>query len=69
MALWDSDPAWYKLGDITVVLFGGYVPYILRSKNGYYQFVGEAYIHGVMRGEVIEQWRKGLYKEEGFEIH
>lgn len=51
------------------MLFGGYVPYILRSKNGYYQFVGEAYIHGVMRGEVIEQWRKGLYKEEGFEIH
>ncbi|KAH8791065.1 hypothetical protein BGZ57DRAFT_875146 [Hyaloscypha finlandica] len=56
-------------GDIAVVLFGGNVPYILRPQNGHYLFVGEAYIHGIMNGEVIRQWRDGVLKDEMFEIH
>jgi hypothetical protein len=53
-----------ETGDIVYVLFGGKVPYILRPKNGYYQLVGDAYVHGIMEGEAIKQWQ---VKESGLE--
>jgi hypothetical protein len=59
-----------EIGDIVCVLFGGDVPYILRPKDGYYQLVGDAYVHGIMEGEAIEQWQakgSGLEKQV-FEI-
>jgi hypothetical protein len=40
-------------GDVVAILFGGDVPFILRADgNGYYQLIGEGYIHGIMDGEV-----------------
>lgn len=34
------------------LLAGGRVPYILRKRtNGNYEFIGEAYVHGIMMGE------------------
>ncbi|KAF2134079.1 hypothetical protein P153DRAFT_363080 [Dothidotthia symphoricarpi CBS 119687] len=42
-------------GDLVVVLHGGRVPYVLRPiGNDYYTFVGDAYIHGMMKGEIFQ---------------
>jgi hypothetical protein len=42
--------------DLVVVLFGGKTPYILRGvDDGMYQLVGEAYVHGIMAGEGVEE--------------
>ncbi|KAK4205885.1 hypothetical protein QBC37DRAFT_301906, partial [Rhypophila decipiens] len=42
-------------GDVVVLLFGARMPYVLRPASdrgvGYYQFLGEAYCHGIMDGE------------------
>ncbi|KAF1995054.1 hypothetical protein P154DRAFT_379511, partial [Amniculicola lignicola CBS 123094] len=45
-----------KVGDEVCVFHGGATPFILRkkeSKNSYV-LIGEAYIHGIMHGEVME---------------
>jgi hypothetical protein len=54
-----------EVGDVVTVLEGGYVPFILRprvqkeggdgegSETGTFEFVGEAYVHGIMNGEVV----------------
>ncbi|KAK4498991.1 hypothetical protein PRZ48_009502 [Zasmidium cellare] len=39
-------------GDEVWLLAGGRVPYVLRPlSNGNYEFQGEAYVHGIMKGE------------------
>ena len=39
-------------GDIVCTLLGGSVPYILRPRpDGYYNLIGEFYVHGLMHGE------------------
>lgn len=41
-----------KVGDSVCLLFGGLTPYILRDiGEGCHQFIGEAYVHGIMHGE------------------
>ncbi|KAF3035186.1 hypothetical protein E8E11_004011 [Didymella keratinophila] len=40
--------------DVIAVLTGGRVPIVLRPKDGYYNVVGDAYVHGIMDGEAIE---------------
>jgi tetratricopeptide (TPR) repeat protein len=64
-------------GDEVAVLFGGITPFIVRSVSqrrresegyGSYRFVGESYIHGFMKGEVITAWRNGLYNSVVFEL-
>jgi hypothetical protein len=55
-------------GDLCCILFGARVPFILRRVGHQYLLVGESYIHGVMRGEVIEQWKNGELEVETFEI-
>ncbi|KAF2108930.1 heterokaryon incompatibility protein-domain-containing protein [Lophiotrema nucula] len=52
-------PPYTQQGDMVCVLFGGSVPYLLHDrKNGSHSFVGETYVHGIMRGE-------GLYDVNG----
>ena len=48
-------------GDKVFVFLGGLVPFVLRSSSsssmegdGYYRFVGEAYVHGFMSGEALK---------------
>ncbi|KAG6118132.1 hypothetical protein E4U14_007178 [Claviceps sp. LM454 group G7] len=50
-------PLLAKQGDLIVVMHGCDVPYVIRhtQEQGYYQLVGEAYVHGVMNGEAMEQ--------------
>jgi hypothetical protein len=47
-------PKGSRKGDIICVLFGGEVPYVLRpTGSGFYQVVGECYVHGIMYGEAL----------------
>ena len=42
-------------GDKVFVFPGGLVPFVLRGPiEGYYRLIGEAYVHGIMRGEVLK---------------
>lgn len=61
-------PAAMKKGDVVCVLFGGCVPYVLRETDtdGLYRVVGESYVHGIMRGEVIERWRREEFAKDRF---
>lgn len=46
-----------RVGDKVVVLLGGKVPYVVRGgegEEGVYRFVGDAYVHGIMKGEAVE---------------
>lgn len=42
--------------DTVAILYGGKMPYILRpiKEDGSYLFVGECYVRGMMRGEMME---------------
>ena len=41
-------------GDVICVLFGGEVPYVLRSAgDGFYTVVGECYVDDIMHGESL----------------
>ncbi|KAF2500807.1 HET-domain-containing protein, partial [Lophium mytilinum] len=43
-------------GDVVCVFLGAKTPYILRpSGQGAYTLVGEAYLHGIMHGEILEE--------------
>lgn len=49
-----------ELGDLICVLFGCSVPVVLRpsvqeSQQGYYTFIGECYVDGMMNGEVVSR--------------
>lgn len=49
-------PASVEQGDLAVVLLGCEVPFLLRKENAVtYRLVGEAYVHGVMFGELFEK--------------
>lgn len=44
-----------KVGDLLYHLCGGQMVYILREKrDGNFDYVGEAYVHGIMDGEALE---------------
>lgn len=45
-----------KKGDIVMIARGSQVPYVVRRVgNGTFRFVGEAYVHGVMDGEAVDE--------------
>ncbi|RSL50395.1 hypothetical protein CEP54_011967 [Fusarium duplospermum] len=51
-----------QVGDSISVLKGGRMPFILRKVEGpgggvAYQYIGHAYVHGIMDGEVMEEVR------------
>lgn len=55
-------PFYAKPGDICCIIPGVDVPLIMRSKkNGRYNLVGDSYIHGVMKGEIMEAVEKGQF--------
>jgi hypothetical protein len=43
-----------KEGDVVAVLTGGRVPMILRPSGDFFTVVGDAYVHGIMDGEAIQ---------------
>ncbi|KAK0738783.1 heterokaryon incompatibility protein-domain-containing protein [Schizothecium vesticola] len=45
-------PRWAKKGDVVCVLYGCQVPVVLRrARMGFFEFVGECYVDGMMNGE------------------
>ena len=57
-----------RKGDMICVLYGGNVPYALRTVEGYFRFLGECYVHGIMDGEVMEMLSKGRFEKTEFDI-
>jgi hypothetical protein len=57
-----------QIGDEICVLFGGTILFILRPVGEYYKLVGECYVHGLMQGEAMEQWRAGEFHDQWFEL-
>jgi hypothetical protein len=39
--------------DVVVVIFGADVPFVLRPHEKGYKLIGEAYVHGIMDGELM----------------
>ena len=49
-------PSHAEVGDVIVIIYGAIVPFVLReSAEGRFEFVGEAYVHGIMDGEYVEK--------------
>ena len=42
-----------EVGDVVAILFGHDVPCVLRPHGDRYQFVGDCYVRGIMRGEMV----------------
>ena len=40
--------------DVVAVLYGGDLCFVLRPKGDCFEFIGEAYVHGVMKGELFQ---------------
>jgi hypothetical protein len=54
--------------DIVCILFGGKFCYILRLSGDDYRYIGNAYLHGVSRGELMEPETTAKYVEREFAI-
>lgn len=53
-------PPHAQMGDVIVLLENAKFPYILRQvSDGTYNFIGEAYVHGIMYGEFLTEKTKG----------
>ena len=50
-------PKLMRQGDIVAVIYEGITPYVLRPFKDHYQFLGDAYVHGIMIGESVTQHR------------
>ena len=50
-----------KPGDSVCILSGGHVPFLLRKDGTHHRFVGESYVHGLMKGEAMQE---GICMEE-----
>lgn len=48
-------PSAMRPGDICCILFGACVPFVIRRCDQAFKLVGECYIHGVMRGEIVAE--------------
>ncbi|PVH75711.1 HET-domain-containing protein [Cadophora sp. DSE1049] len=50
-------PHGMQVGDLVVVLLGAKVPFVLRKagETGRLLLVGECYVHGIMRGELVQE--------------
>ena len=55
-------------GDRICVLLGGDVVYVLRPRGEYWQFVAEAYVHGIMDGEAMNWAVEGQIGMQDFTL-
>lgn len=46
-------PFYAEVGDVIAIIFGASEPYILRPRNGAFELIGKAYVHGAMNGEAL----------------
>jgi hypothetical protein len=52
-------PGVLQIGDEVVVPFGSSRPWVLRSHGDHHVLVGEAFVPGIMTGQLEELWRSG----------
>jgi hypothetical protein len=58
-----------RLGDAIVLLYGLSTPVILQTREGgSYQWVRDAYIHGLMDGKSMQDFEKKFYRREVFTL-
>lgn len=60
-------PALARVGDVCCVVFGANTPFIVRpaaQRHQHFELVGEAYVHGVMKGEIFERSAGVEFQEE-----
>jgi len=60
-----------QVGDEVYVLMGADMPCVLRPLGGNFSFGGEAYVHGIMDGEMLVKEREGraaVRPEDGLEL-
>lgn len=48
-------PSTTAKGDLVCLFPDGQVPFVLRKKGPFYEWIGEAYIHGIMYGEGLSE--------------
>ncbi|KXT16822.1 hypothetical protein AC579_6797 [Pseudocercospora musae] len=48
-------PANMRVGDVVVILYGGRFPFILRANGDEHELVGYSFVHGIMKGEMMEE--------------
>lgn len=46
-------------GDKIYIILGCALPVILRKVDNGYRLIGDSYVHGIMKGEVMEELQKG----------
>lgn len=61
-------PQAMRTGDQVCILFGGLVPFVLRPERGYWRFIGECYVYGIMQGQAVEAWQKEATPATDFEL-
>ncbi|KAK5689847.1 hypothetical protein LTR97_012607 [Elasticomyces elasticus] len=60
-------PSIMQSGDVVIIVRGADVPFVLRpADKGYYQFVGAAYVNGIMDGEAVEKHHNTKAIQETF---
>ena len=57
-----------RAGDCVCVLLGGDVPFVMRPKGVEWQFLAEAYVHGIMDGEAMSKTREPGFEYKDFVI-
>ncbi|KAF2809785.1 uncharacterized protein BDZ99DRAFT_36344 [Mytilinidion resinicola] len=65
-------PGALDVGDDVAVLLGGGTPFVIckvpedneQENHNRYQLVGESYVHGIMKGEIIGLWKSGQLESE-----
>src|SRR5262249_50309866 len=53
-----------RMGDEVCILHGCKVPLIIRSVDNEYALVGDAYLSGMMKGEMVEKQEEGVFQLE-----
>ncbi len=55
-------------GDVVAVLFGCSFPVLLRPRGNEYTLVKPYFVYGLMAGEAVAKYHKGVIESQEFEI-
>jgi hypothetical protein len=53
------DPNWLGKGNVLSVFFGAQLPFLLRLMGEHYRSLDQSYVHGIMKGEAMEELKAG----------
>ncbi|KAK0733090.1 hypothetical protein B0T26DRAFT_635749 [Lasiosphaeria miniovina] len=57
-------PRGARKGDLVCVVYGCPVPLLIRLNRSEFEIVGDAYVYGIMKGEVMDQVKEGSLSAE-----